>query len=181
VTGGSFITPTGQIHSMEQPAKFVEKPQTRSMVVYYAISLSMAILSAAVAVRAYASYRSFTEIDFLAPLIGVGVGIGLAAMFGYVHLTMLRTDYLITETDAQARWGLLIKREEVVQLGSVRSIKVVQEPAQRLFNLGDVILYTTSNDFLVLKDLYRPEEKKELIWNLVRRETARRQSLIDKG
>ena len=115
------------------------------------------------------------------PLIGVVVGMGLAAIFGYVHLAMLRTDYLITETDAQARWGLLVKDEEIIQLGSVRSIKVTQEPVQRLFNLGDVILYTTSNDFLALKDLDHPEQKKELIWNLVQRETARRQSHSDKG
>jgi uncharacterized membrane protein YdbT with pleckstrin-like domain len=88
---------------------------------------------------------------------------------------MLNTNYLISETDAQARWGLLIKREEIVQLGSVRSIKVRQELIQRLFKLGDVILYTTSNDLLVLKDLDQPEEKKGLIWNLVQQETARRQ------
>ncbi|MCI0662967.1 MAG: PH domain-containing protein, partial [Acidobacteria bacterium] len=153
---------------MEQLATFVEKPQTRSMVVYYAISLSIALLSAVGVVSAYTSYPSFIEIDFRVPLIGVIIGTGLAALFGYIHLAMLRTDYLITETDAQARWGLLVKHEEVVQLGSVRSIKVTQEPVQRLFNLGDVILYTTSNDFLALKDLDHPEEKKELIWNLVR-------------
>jgi membrane protein YdbS with pleckstrin-like domain len=102
-------------------------------------------------------------------------------MFGYIHFAMLRTDYLITETDAKARWGLLVKREEIVQLGAVRSIKVTQEPVQRLFNLGDVILYTTSNDHLVLKDLDHPEEKKELIWNLAQRETARRRGLSEKG
>lgn len=166
---------------MKQPDTFVEKPQTRSMIVYYAISLSIALFSAIGVVIAYASYPSFIDIDFRVPFIGVVVGIGLAAMFGYVHLAMLRTDYLITETDAQARWGLLVKHEETVQLGSVRSIKVTREPVQRLFNLGDVILYTTSNDFLALKDLDHPEEKKELIWNLVQQETARRQSRSDKG
>src|SRR5262245_44786322 len=166
---------------MEQLATFVEKPQTRSMVVYYAVSVSIALLSAVGVVSAYTSYPSFIEIDIRVTLIGVIIGMGLAAMFGYIHLAMLRTNYLSTETDAQARWGLLVKHEEVVQLGSVRSIKVTQEPVQRLFNLGDVILYTTSNDFLALKDLDHPEEKKELIWNLVRQETARRQSLSDRG
>jgi membrane protein YdbS with pleckstrin-like domain len=166
---------------MEQTGIFVEKPQTRSMVVYYAISLSIALLCAASAVSAYTSYPSFIDLDFRVPLIGVVGGIGLAAMFGYIHLAMLCTVYRITKTDAQARWGLLIKREEVVQLGSVRSIKVIQDPIQRFFNVGDVILYTTSNDFLALKDLDRPKEKKESIWNLVRRETARRQPLSDKG
>ncbi len=166
---------------MKRPGTFVEKPQTRSMVVYYAISLSIALLSAVGVAIAYASYPSFIDIDFRVPLIGVVIGIGLAALFGYVHLAMLYTDYLVTETDAQARWGLLVKHEETVQLSSVRSIKVTQEPVQRLFNLGDVILYTTSNDLLALKDLDHPEEKKELIWNLVQRETARRRSLSDKG
>jgi len=90
---------------MDQPAIFVEKPQTRSMVVYYRISLSMAILSAAGTVSAYASYPSFINMDFRVPLIGVIIGMGLAAIFGYVHLTMLCTDYRITETDAQAHWG----------------------------------------------------------------------------
>jgi membrane protein YdbS with pleckstrin-like domain len=157
---------------MGQPAKFVEKPQTMSMVVYYTFSLLITLFSAV------ASYPRFIQMDFRVPLIGVIGGLVFAAMFGYLHLTMLRTVYLITETDAQARWGLLIKHEEIVQLGSVRSIKVIQDPIQRLFNVGDVILYTTSNDFLALKDLDRPREKKELIWNLVQMETARRRQSL---
>jgi len=160
---------------MKHSDALVEKPQTRSMIVYYAISLSIAALSVCSVIIAYAFSPRFIDIDFRIPLIGVIVGLGLLGIFGYLHLEMLNTNYLISETDAQARWGLLIKREEIVQLGSVRSIKVRQELIQRLFNLGDVILYTTSNDLLVLKDLDQPEEKKDLIWNLVQQETARRQ------
>lgn len=160
---------------MKQAGAFVEKPQTRSMIVYYAISISIAALSVLGAIIAYAFSPKFIDIDFRLPLIGVVIGVGLLVVFGYLHLEMLNTKYLISETDAQARWGLLIRREETVQLGSVRSIKIRQELIQRLFNLGDVILYTTSNDLLVLKDLDRPEEKKNLIWNLVQQETARRQ------
>ena len=160
---------------MKQSGAFIEKPQTRSMVVYYAISISIAALSVFGAIIAYTFSPKFIDIDFRLPLIGVVIGVGLLVVFGYLHLEMLNTNYLINETDAQARWGLLIKREETVQLGSVRSIKVRQELIQRLFNLGDVILHTTSNDLLVLKDLDHPEEKKDLIWNLVQQETARRQ------
>ena len=159
---------------MKHSDVFVEKPQTRSMIVYYAISLSIAALSILGVIIAYVFSPKFLDIDFRLPLIGVIIGIGLLAVFAYLHLEMLNTNYLISETDAQARWGLLIKREETVQLGSVRSIKVRQELIQRLFNLGDVILYTTSNDLMVLKDLDHPEEKKDLIWSLVQQETTRK-------
>lgn len=161
---------------MKQSDLFVEKPQTRSMIAYYGISLSIAALSILGVIVSYALSPKFIAVDFRLPLIGVIIGIGLLAMFGYLHLEMLNTDYRISETDAQARWGLLIKRQEIVQLGSVRSIKVRQELIQRLFNLGDVILYTTSNDLLILKDLDHPDEKRDFIWNLVQQETARRRS-----
>ena len=112
---------------MKQSDALTEKPQTRSMIVYYGISLLIAVLSAFGVVIAYAFSPKFIAIDFRIPLIGVIIGLGLLVVFGYLHLEMLNTNYLISETDAQARWGLLIKREEIVQLGSVRSIKVRQE------------------------------------------------------
>lgn len=160
---------------MKQSGAFVEKPQTRSMIVYYAISLAIAALSVLGAIIAYALSPQFIDIDFRLPLLGVLIGVLLLVVFGYLHLEMLITNYLISATDAQARWGLLIRREETVQLGSVRAIEIRQELIQRLFNLGDVILYTTSNNLLVLKDLDRPAEKKNLIWNLVQQEAVRRQ------
>jgi hypothetical protein len=43
-----------------------------------------------------------------------------------------------------------------------------------MFKLGDVILYTTSSDILVLRDLDHPSEKKETIWELVQCEAARK-------
>lgn len=145
------------------------------MIVYYGVALSIICLSSIGVIAAWA-WREEGSIDFRVPLIGLVGGICILAFIGYIHLEMISAIYAITETSAHARWGLLVKHDESIQLGAVRSIKVSQGLVQRLFKLGDVILYTTSSDILVLRDLDHPSEKKEMIWELVQSESARRKA-----
>jgi uncharacterized membrane protein YdbT with pleckstrin-like domain len=152
-----------------------EKPRARALIVYYGVALSIICLSGIGVIAAWA-WRGEGAVDFRVPLIGVVGGICILALIGYIHLEMISAVYAITETSAHACWGLLVKHDESIQLSAVRSIKVSQGLVQRLFKLGDVILYTTSSDILVLRDLDHPSQKKEMIWELVLNEAARRQA-----
>jgi uncharacterized membrane protein YdbT with pleckstrin-like domain len=150
-----------------------EKPCARALIVYYGVALSIICLSGIGVIASWA-WREEGAVDFRVPLIGLVGGVCILAFIGYIHLEMISAVYVITETSAHARWGLLVKHDESIQLGAVRSIKVSQGLVQRLFKLGDVILYTTSSDILVLRDLDHPTEKKETIWELVQNEAAKR-------
>lgn len=152
-----------------------EKPRARALIVYYGVALSIICLSG-VGLIAAQIWQEESAIEFHIPLIGLVGGVCILALVGYIHLEMISAVYAITETSAHARWGLLVKHDESIQLGAVRSIKVSQGLVQRLFKLGDVILYTTSSDILVLRDLDHPSQKKEMIWELVQNETARRKA-----
>lgn len=149
-----------------------EKPRARALTVYYGAALSIICLSVIGMIAAWA----WRAIDFHIPLIGLVGGLCILAFVGYIHLEMIGAVYTITETSAHARWGLLVKHDESIQLGAVRSIKVSQGLVQRLFKLGNVILYTTSSDILVLWDLDHPSQKKEMIWELVQNEATRRKA-----
>lgn len=158
---------------MRQRIVLADRPRARTLVIYYAIALAVIAASAACAVAAYAPDRQETGPNGYGPLIGLTGGAVVLAFVGWIHLEMRLAVYTVTENTAHARQGVIAKSSETIQLGSVRSIKVKEGPAQRIFNLGDVILFTTSSDRLVFHDLDRPEEKKELIWSAVRAVTAR--------
>jgi uncharacterized membrane protein YdbT with pleckstrin-like domain len=157
----------------------VDKPQARALVVYYALSFFVILISLIGAIIYITGSLQSIALYWHIPLVGVVGGLGILSIVVYIHLEMRSADYAITENSAHARWGLVVKHNESIQLGSVRSIKVSQGIIQRLFNLGNLILYTTSSDYLVLWDLDRPAEKKELIWKLVQQEASRRQYYQD--
>lgn len=159
---------------MNEATNFAERPRTRSMIFYHAVSFFIIAGSAITSLFLYVTNSSFISVDYWVPWAGIFVGLGLAVMFGYWHLLLRSTNYIITETDISARSGLLMKKVKAVRLNSVKTIEVQQEPVQRLFKLGDVMLYTTGHTVLVLNDLDHPEEKKEMIWNLVRQQSRRR-------
>jgi membrane protein YdbS with pleckstrin-like domain len=139
---------------MKLEIPLVTRPQTRSLRFYYAFALALLGLSTVGALSARWPVPAGWSGDYHLPLIGMLVGGGLFIAYGYLHLAMLRTQYRISATAAEAQTGLLLRRETVVQLAAVRSIKVQQEPIQRLFQQGDVLLYTTSRDCLVLPGLF---------------------------
>jgi membrane protein YdbS with pleckstrin-like domain len=161
---------------MNEAKVFIERPRTSSMIVYHAIWFFMIAGFAISSLFLYATNSSLIAIDYRLPWAGIFVGLGLAAMFGYWHLLLRSTHYTITETDVCARSGLLMKNLKTVRLSSIKTIEVQQEPVQRLFRLGDVILYTTGHTTLILNDLDHPEAAKETIWKLVQQQSKRRGS-----
>ncbi|HMY73945.1 MAG TPA: PH domain-containing protein, partial [Blastocatellia bacterium] len=100
------------------------------------------------------------EVNLTVSLAGLLGGLILFASVACIHLEMRQTAYAVTATSAHARWSLLFKHDEGIQLDAVRSIRVSEGPLQRLFKLGNLVPYTTSNDVLVFWDIAQPVEKK---------------------
>lgn len=148
-----------------------DRPCAKGLIVYYALTLPIVllfILSTLATLSSLFPNLTFDRVPLLIGLFGSFVPLGIII---YIHFEMRGAAYTITDTAVHARWGLLVKHNETLQLRSVRSIKVLQGPVQRLFNLGNLVLYTTSNDRLVLFDLHQPHEKKERLWQLVEQQT----------
>lgn len=159
---------------MQESKSIILKPCARALIVYYALALSIIAAFAAGAVIAVAVPMENVAIDPWFCLMGAFGGVCVLAIVVWIHLEMKTATYTVTETNAQSRWGLLFKRDDLIQLGAVRSIKVRQNPVQHLFNVGDVILYTTSHSPIVMWDVDRPETKREEIWELVTKAAAGR-------
>jgi membrane protein YdbS with pleckstrin-like domain len=149
------------------------QPCSRALIVYYALALSIISLFFTGAVFTLTFPHWLIDLHIGVYILGFVCGIGILAIVVWIHLEMKTARYTITEKNAQSRWGLLIKRSDLIQLGAVRSVKVRQGPLQSLFNLGDVILYTTSHSPLVLWDIDQPETKREEIWELVMKASPR--------
>ncbi len=159
---------------MNEVKVLTERPRTGSMIVYHAIWVFLIIGSALGSLFLYVTKSSIIAVDYWVPWAGIVVGLGLAAVFAYWHLLLRSTTYSITDTDVCARLGLLMKTTKAVRLNSIKTIEVTQEPVQRLFRVGDVILYTTGHTILVLNDLDHPEEAKETIWKRVQQQSKRK-------
>jgi uncharacterized membrane protein YdbT with pleckstrin-like domain len=91
----------------------------------------------------------------------------IAGFVALLHLEMKMSVYTITEAQGETRWGLLFRRNDFIQLGAVRSITVKQDPIQRLFKVGNLILHGTGNSVLVLWDVAQPGQRREEIWEMV--------------
>ena len=159
---------------MQESESIILKPCARALIVYYAFAISIIAAFATSAVIAVAVPIENIAIDPWLCLLGVFGGVCILAIVVWIHLEMKTATYTVTERSAQSRWGLLFKRDDLIQLGAVRSIKVRQNPVQHLFNVGDVILYTTSHSPIVMWDVDRPETKREEIWELVTKTAAGR-------
>ncbi|MBO0727280.1 MAG: PH domain-containing protein [Blastocatellia bacterium] len=157
---------------MEDSKSVVLKPCARSLAVYYAFAISIIALFATGALIAVAVPMKNVAIDPWSCLWGAIGGLGILAIVVGIHLEMKTATYIVTETNAQSCYGLLFKNNDQIQLGAVRSIKVTQNPVQRLFNVGDIVLYTTSDSPIVMWDVDRPEKKREEIWELVTKAAA---------
>lgn len=152
-----------------------EKPRAKTLFVYYGAALFIMVLSSLGVIASWPGHGD-AAVNMAVSLAGLIGGLILFASVVCIHLEMSQAVYAVTATSAHARWGLLFKHDESIQLGAVRSIRVSQGPLQRLFKLGDLVLYTTSNDVLVFWDIAHPVEKKELIWGIVQSAAAQRPS-----
>lgn len=103
-----------------------EKPRARALTVYYGVALSIICLSG-IGVIATLVWREEGSVDFRVPLIGLVGGVCIFAFIGYIHLEMISAVYAITETSAHARWGILVKHDESVQLARCDPSKSVRD------------------------------------------------------
>jgi uncharacterized membrane protein YdbT with pleckstrin-like domain len=152
---------------MQEIKTIIIQPCSRALIVYYAIAVSIISLFFTGAVFSLISPLALIDMHIGVYILGIVCGFGILAIVVWIHLEMKTATYTISETNAQSRRGLLVRRNDLIQLGAVRSVKVRQGPLQSIFNLGDVILYTTSHSPLVLWDIDQPETKREEIWELV--------------
>jgi uncharacterized membrane protein YdbT with pleckstrin-like domain len=159
---------------MQESKSIVLKPCARALIVYYAFAISIIAAFAAGAVIAVAVPIENVAIEPWLCLLGAFGGMCILAIVVWIHLEMKTATYTVTGSSAQSRWGLLFKRDDLIHLGAVRSIKVRQNPVQHLFNVGDIILYTTSHSPIVMWDVDRPETKREEIWELMTKAAAGR-------
>jgi uncharacterized membrane protein YdbT with pleckstrin-like domain len=159
---------------MQELKPVVFKPCARALIVYYVFAISIILVFAVGALIAVAVPMKNVAIDPLSCLWGAIGGLGILAIVVGIHLEMKTTTYIVTETNAQSCYGLLFKNNDQIQLGAVRSIKVTQNPVQRLFNIGDIILYTTSDSPIVMWDVHQPEKKREEIWDILTKAAAGR-------
>jgi membrane protein YdbS with pleckstrin-like domain len=158
---------------MQETNSLIIKPSSRALTVYYGLALSIITLSALAAIISLISRIQVFDMHIAVYILIMIGGMGILAIVVWIHLEMRAATYMVTENSAQSRYGLLIKRDDYIQLGSVRSIKVRQGPVQHAFNLGDIILYTTSHSPLVFWDIEQPEAKREEIWGLVTKASPR--------
>jgi hypothetical protein len=57
---------------------------------------------------------------------------------------------------------------------AISNKRCTQNPVQRLFDVGDILLYTTIDSPLVMWDVDRPKKKREEIWELFTKAAAGR-------
>ena len=144
------------------------KPQASTFRVYYPLVLTLVAFTLVILfVSLFAPDRLSIPPIFASALVLVSLIV--FAIFAWLHLYNRSASYTITDTHAEARYGVLYRYQKSLQLCAVRSIKVQQDLIQRWFDVGDVILYTTSHDKLVLHDLADPEAAKEIIWQRVQK------------
>jgi membrane protein YdbS with pleckstrin-like domain len=152
---------------MQETKSIVLKPCTRTLVFYYSFALLIIALFIIVTIIEIADPLETIHFDPYFGISGLIMGLLILAIVIGIHLWMKSATYTITEHDARAHWGLILKFDDCIQLGAVSSIRVTQGPLQRAFNLGDITLYTTSLTTLVLRDINDAETMKEEIWGLV--------------
>lgn len=157
---------------MQEMQSIIVRPCARGLILYYAIALSIIAAFAAGAIIGVIPMQNF-EINPWYCALGVIGGIGILAIVVWIHLEMKFAVYTVTECDAQSHSGLLFKRNDLIQLGAVRTIQISQGPVQHAFNVGNIILRTTGHSTLVFWDVDQPERKKEEIWDLVTKASTR--------
>src|SRR5262249_18455693 len=128
---------------MQESKSVIIHPSPSTLIVYYTIGICISLSFGVLALIVIFDPKERLDIGLWLWVIGVFGGIGIAGIVVCMHLEMRVSRYTVTETEAQTRWGLLFKRNDVVQLASVKSITIHQNPIQRLFNTGDLVLRTT--------------------------------------
>ncbi len=158
---------------MQEANSITLRPCARTLVVFYIFAACVSL--AFVVIGLFVAFDPMERLA-ISPwvcLVGIFAGPAIACIVAWIHLEMKVSVYTITETQAQTRWGLLFRRNDFVQLGAVKSITVHQNPVQRIFNTGDLVLHNISHSVLILWDVAQPETKREEIWEMVMKASPR--------
>lgn len=166
---------------MNEMKSIILRPSARTLAVYYGIAVCFSL-----AFLLFGLIAAFDPLERVAmsPLmcaLGVIAGMVIAGFVALLHLEMKMSVYTITEAQGETRWGLLFKRNDFIQLGAIRSITVKQDPIQRLFKVGNLILHGTGNSVLVLWDVAQPGQRREEIWEMVVKAAPRSRSRSSSG
>ncbi len=161
---------------MNESRSITLHPSTRTLIVYYAIAACFSLASLVFGLVAALDPKERLVMSPLICALGVLGGMVIAGFVALLHLEMKMTVYRITETQGETRWGLLFRRNDFIQISAVRAITVKQDPIQRLFRVGNLILQGTGNSALVLWDVAQPEARREEIWEMVMNAAPRSRS-----
>ena len=152
---------------MLETKSIIIKPSNRATAAYYAFALfTISLFIVAIIIEITNSLETI-RLDANFGISGLIMSLFILAIIIGIHLWMKSTTYTITEHDARACFGLLAKFDDCIPLSAVTSIRVTQGRLQRVFNIGNLTLYTANFTTLVLRDINEPEAWKEEIWNLV--------------
>jgi len=100
---------------------------------------------------------------FILAVVLCAVGIGFVILL-YWYLKTKATHFEIGDREIALTEGLLSKERTELALASVRSVKVKQSFFQRLFGVGDVMIYSAGdNPEIVVQGLPDPNLIHELI------------------
>jgi len=152
---------------MQETKSIILKPSIRTTAAYYALALSITVLFIAATIIEITNRFKTIHLDTNFGISGFLMSLFILAIVIGIHLWMKSTTYMITERDAQVRYGLIADFENCIQLRAVTSIRVTQGRLQRIFNIGNLTLYTGSLPILIFWDIDEPEARKEEIWKLV--------------
>jgi membrane protein YdbS with pleckstrin-like domain len=152
---------------MLETNSIIIKPSNRATAAYYAFALFISALFIVATIIQITNSLETIRLGANFGISGLIMSLFILAIVIGIHLWMKSTIYTITEHDARACFGLLAKFDDCIQLSAVTSIRVTQGRLQRVFNIGNLTLYTTNLSTFVLWDINEPEACKEEIWNLV--------------
>jgi len=158
---------------VQEANSIILRPSAKTLIVFYIIAACISLAFAVIGLYVAINPKGPIDISLWVCLVGIIAGPILAAIVAWIHLEMKVSVYTITETQAQTRWGLLFKRDDFVQLGAVKSITIHQNPVQRAFNTGDIVLHNVSHSVLILWDVAQPETKRADIWEMVMKASPR--------
>jgi uncharacterized membrane protein YdbT with pleckstrin-like domain len=101
---------------------------------------------------------------FIACVLLIAVfGLGIILLM-YWYIQTRSTRLTITSTDLAYEVGIFSKTRIEVRLPNIRTVKVTQTFMQRIFNTGDIELYTSGdNPEVVTKGMPDPEKVREIV------------------
>jgi uncharacterized membrane protein YdbT with pleckstrin-like domain len=113
--------------------------------------------------RAHPPMFRNAPLGFVVSMLLAGAVVGIFILLAWYVRS--RSELLtVTPEELRHATGFLAKRRSAVRLSSIRSIKIRQTVAQRLFGTGDIEVYTKEDSLpLAIRGVPDPHEVRELV------------------